>query len=186
MLRSLHILVTTVVLEVANSCLQVAFNFLKLICTQYLIIVLSTKSVKLLFSLSKFRVKQNMTQPSISHHVEHNLHSLAKFSHYLTENACHVTSLLGSTILIGGILMALLNIIATLINLTFESKLPMLYTISYNDNSKKKLATFGRVRQQLGEITALGKITIFKAKYFVFTTILQGWRCWLFLMSWKH
>jgi uncharacterized membrane protein len=84
--------------------------------------------------------------------LNHIFHSL----HHFTHLACKIVTFTGSFILIGGVSIAIINIISTLLNMIFDYRLPMICTISYGEKLKNRIATFGRVRQQLGEITALG------------------------------
>ena len=82
---------------------------------------------------------------------------LAHIDH-TTHLSCKLVSLIGTLILIIAVLLGLINILFTFINTVTNLELHMVSTLSYGSkpSKSKKIATFGRVRQQLGEITALG------------------------------
>ena len=82
---------------------------------------------------------------------------LAHIDH-VTHLAWKLVSLIGTLILIIAVLLGLINILLTSINTVTSLELPMISTLSYGSkpSTSKKVATFGRVRQQLGEMTALG------------------------------
>ena len=57
----------------------------------------------------------------------------------------------------GGIVLAGLNFGIVMVNSLFDKKIPMIVGLSNSELAdNKQVATFGRVRKQLGEITALG------------------------------
>ena len=94
--------------------------------------------------------------PASTHHGHSDSGHLQHHLQHFTHLACQIVTLAVTVILVGGVLLGVINIIQTLINLATDSKLRMLCSISYKEKTKPRLASFGRVRQQLGEITALG------------------------------
>jgi uncharacterized membrane protein len=77
---------------------------------------------------------------------------------HLTHLSCKLVSTIGTLILIIAVLLALINIKLMFINSIFGFELKMITSLSYGGtpSNSRKIATFGRVRQQLGEVTALG------------------------------
>lgn len=98
--------------------------------------------------------------PLVTTVIEYDL-SLTDFFHlmnHLTHLSCKLVTCAGTLILVKAVVLALINILSTFLNAIFGMELSMFSAVTYGSNrhSRKAVATFGRVRQQLGEITALG------------------------------
>ena len=76
---------------------------------------------------------------------------------HLTHLSCKLVSTIGILILVTAVLLALVNIKLMFLNTIFGFEFKM-SSLSYGGkpSRSRKVVTFGRIRQQLGEITALG------------------------------
>lgn len=115
---------------------------------------------------------QTFDSSTTSHHQSHHSHEhlqkcpyffdltgILAHSDHITHLSCKLVSVIGTLILVIAVLVGLINILLTFINTITNLELSMiLSTLSYGHkpSKSKKVATFGRVRQQMGEITALG------------------------------
>ena len=87
----------------------------------------------------------------------HSLHEIIhNYIHDITSTCTLIVACIGSLVLLGGIIISTLNIIIVIYNSIFYKRIPFLVGLSYNSVVRQQVATFGRVRKQLGEITALG------------------------------
>ena len=92
-----------------------------------------------------------MASESLLAHHEHSF--LSKVTHASTR----AINFGGAMFLTAAFAIAVINSLVVVFNSLSGKEIPMLLEMSYSDsNQRKKEATFGRVRKQLGELTALG------------------------------